>query len=162
MSGGGVAVQPRTLHQRWTTTEPASFFTFASGALGWDLPASVGIALGERATGRNRPVMAVMGPSSTRCSRCGPPRGASCRWSWVVPPNADYAVLKSVATQDDTPGVPGLDVPGLDVVRTAEGGVTATRAATVDDVRGQLADAAGRSGPTVIEVSISREVPPLL
>ena len=34
-------------------TEPDTFYTFASGGLGWNLPASVGIALAERDTGRN-------------------------------------------------------------------------------------------------------------
>ena len=30
---------------------PDSFYTFASGGLGWDLPAAVGLALGERRPG---------------------------------------------------------------------------------------------------------------
>jgi benzoylformate decarboxylase len=33
------------LHKSWPITKPDSFFTFASGGLGWSLPASVGIAL---------------------------------------------------------------------------------------------------------------------
>ena len=36
------------LHKAWPITEPDTFYTFASGGLGWDLPASVGIALAER------------------------------------------------------------------------------------------------------------------
>ena len=48
----------------WPITEPGTFFTFASGRLGWNLPASVGIALGERDTGRNRPVIMIIGNGS--------------------------------------------------------------------------------------------------
>jgi benzoylformate decarboxylase len=42
------------LHTAWPVTEPDTFYTFASGGLGWDLPAAVGIALAERDSGRNR------------------------------------------------------------------------------------------------------------
>src|SRR3954453_10425516 len=56
------------LHEAWPITEPDTFYTFASGGLGWDLPASVGIALAERDTGRNRPVVAVIGDGSFQYS----------------------------------------------------------------------------------------------
>jgi hypothetical protein len=36
------------LHKAWPITEPDTFYTFASRALGWTLPASVGVALAER------------------------------------------------------------------------------------------------------------------
>ncbi len=47
---------------------PDSFYTFASGGLGWDLPAAVGLALGEQRSGRNRPVIALMGDGSFQYS----------------------------------------------------------------------------------------------
>jgi benzoylformate decarboxylase len=49
------------LHAAWPIEHPDSFYTFAGGGLGWNCPASVGIALGEADTGRNRPVVAVIG-----------------------------------------------------------------------------------------------------
>jgi hypothetical protein len=45
------------LHQAWPIAEPDAFYTFASGGLGWGLPAAVGIALAERDSERNRPVL---------------------------------------------------------------------------------------------------------
>jgi benzoylformate decarboxylase len=56
------------LHKCWPITEPASFFTTASGGLGFGLPASVGIALAERDTERNRPVIAIIGDGSFQYS----------------------------------------------------------------------------------------------
>jgi thiamine pyrophosphate-dependent acetolactate synthase large subunit-like protein len=52
------------LHTAWPILEPDTFYTFASEGLGWNLPASVGIALGERDRGRNRPVMTIIGDGS--------------------------------------------------------------------------------------------------
>lgn len=49
------------LHRAWPVTEPSGFFNSAAGGLGLCMPASVGIALGERDTGRNRPVLMVVG-----------------------------------------------------------------------------------------------------
>lgn len=56
------------LHREWPIEQPDSFYTFASGSLGWNLPASVGIALGEKDSGRNRPVLAIIGDGSMQYS----------------------------------------------------------------------------------------------
>ncbi|MEY1278108.1 benzoylformate decarboxylase [Providencia rettgeri] len=56
------------LHREWPIEFPDSFYTFASGSLGWNLPASVGIALAERDSGRHRPVMAIIGDGSMQYS----------------------------------------------------------------------------------------------
>ena len=153
------------LHARWKVTEPASFFTFASGALGWGMPAAVGIALAERDTGRNRPVFAVIGDGAFQYT-------VQCLWTAaqerlslvvVVPDNQEYAILKSFAQEEHTPGVPGLDLPGIDLVKLAEGyGCTAQRVTTPDQVRSAVQDALQRAGPTVLVAPISRDVPPLL
>jgi benzoylformate decarboxylase len=153
------------LYARWRATEPASFFTFASGALGWALPASVGIALGERDTGRDRPVMAVVGDGSLQYT-------VQSLWTAVqhelpltvvVLDNQQYTILKSFAEQEDTPAVPGLNLPGVDIVKVAEGyGASAVRVETQDDIVGALAEAADRSGPSVIVIPIDRDVPELL
>jgi hypothetical protein len=39
----------------------------------------------------------------------------------IVPRNEEYAVLKAFAELEHTPGVPGLDLPGLDIVSQAKG-----------------------------------------
>ncbi|MFD1715050.1 benzoylformate decarboxylase [Amnibacterium flavum] len=153
------------LHAAWPITEPDTFYTFASGGLGWDLPASVGIALGERDSGRNRPVIAIIGDGSFQYS-------VQAIWTaaqhdlpilFVVPRNGEYAILKSFAVLEETPGVPGLDIPGIDIVALAKGyGCHGVRATTVDEVAAAATAAWKRSGPTVLEVPIAPTVPPLL
>src|SRR6201991_1299097 len=54
---------------RWLpTTRPASFFATASGGIGWGVPAAVGIALGDRARGVKRTVVATSGDGSFQYS----------------------------------------------------------------------------------------------
>lgn len=101
------------LHTAWPVTEPETFYTFASGGLGWDLPAAVGIALAERDSGRNRPVVAVIGDGSFQYSvqsiwtaaRLGLPMLI------VVLRNDEYAILKSFATLEHAPVSPVLTFP---------------------------------------------------
>ena len=50
------------------TTRPASFFATASGGIGWGLPAAVGLALGDRARGVKRTVVATIGDGSAQYS----------------------------------------------------------------------------------------------
>jgi benzoylformate decarboxylase len=53
----------------------------------------------------------------------------------VVASNVEYDVVKEFGAWEKTPGVPGLDLPGLDVVATAAGyGVDAHEAHTADEV----------------------------
>ena len=81
----------------------------------------------------------------------------------IVPRNDEYAILKAFATVENTPGVPGLDLPPLDVVQIARGyGCRAERATTPDEVADQVKAAFDHDGPTVIEVPIDRAVPALV
>ena len=52
----------------WPTVKPASYYTFASGGLGWNAPAAVGIALAQKKSGIGRPVVAVIGDGSLQYS----------------------------------------------------------------------------------------------
>jgi len=152
------------LHAVWPITEPASFFAFASGVLGWGLPASVGIALGERETGRNRPVIMIIGDGSFQYS-------IQSIWTavqhhlpilFVVLRNGEYAVLKSFAAHEDSPGVPALDLPGIDIISLAKGyGCDAALLDDLDAIRSAIAEAWTKSKPTVLEIPISPVVPPL-
>jgi benzoylformate decarboxylase len=75
------------LHKAWPITEPDTFYTFASGGLGWNLPASVGVALAKRDSGRNRPVITVIGDGSIDLER----RAAAS--SHVDPRSAERGIL---------------------------------------------------------------------
>ena len=77
--------------------------------------------------------------------------------------NEQYAILKSFAEEEQTPNVPGLDLPGIDFVALARGyGVDAHRVTTAENIRKAYIDALNSPRPTLIEVAISREIPPLL
>jgi benzoylformate decarboxylase len=153
------------LHAAWPITEPDTFYTFASGGLGWNTPAAVGIALAERDRGEERPVVAVIGDGSFQYSLQAIWTAARERLPilFVVLRNDEYAILKAFAVLEGTPGVPGLEVPGIDVVALADGyGCHAVRVETADAMRAEAREAFGRTGPTVLEVAISHAVPSLL
>nr|QEO74031.1 hypothetical protein [uncultured bacterium] len=152
------------LHACWPITEPASYFTAASGGLGFGLPASAGIALGERETGRDRPVITVMGDGSFQYS-------VQSLWTAaqqhlpivvIVLRNYEYAVLKSLAALEHISNLPGLDLPGLDIVSLAKGyGCDAARLYDLDGIKKATAEAWTKSKPTVLEIPISPQAPPL-
>jgi benzoylformate decarboxylase len=153
------------LHREWPITEPDTFYTFASGILGWNLPAAVGIALAERDSGRNRPVIAIIGDGSFQYSIQSLWTAAQLRLPIliVVPKNDEYCILKSFAVLEETPGVPGLDIPGFDAVSIAKGyGCDAARLDDIEEIKKAAFAAWGKSKPTVLEVPISAQLPPLL
>ena len=155
----------KPLHRRLPSTHPASYFSMASGGLGFGLPASVGIALAERDTGRNRPVIAVIGDGSFLYSIQSLYTAAQHNLPLlvVIPQNTDYAILKSFAEFGNTPGVPGLDLPGLDFVSLTEGfGCVARRVDNPEEVTTAAKDALASGKPTVLVVPITSETPPLL
>ena len=152
-------------HQWVPITRPRSFTLFASGGLGWALPAAVGYALAERDTGRNRPVICVLGDGAANYSIQALYTAAQHRLPiiFLVLNNGEYGILKAFARQQDTPGVPGLDLPGLDFVALAQGyGCAAARVATADALAEALQRALAHPGPTVLEVPITADVAPLL
>ncbi|MGO9958903.1 MAG: benzoylformate decarboxylase [Solirubrobacteraceae bacterium] len=153
------------LHKAWPITEPDTFYTFASGGLGWNLPASVGIALAERDAGRNRPVIAVIGDGSFQYSLQSIWNAAQLHLPIliVVLRNEEYAILKSFAVVEQTPGVPGLALPGLDYVSIAKGyGCDAARLDDLDAIKQAAARAWTKDVPTILEIPISPQVPPLI
>jgi thiamine pyrophosphate-dependent acetolactate synthase large subunit-like protein len=76
------------------TVKPDSWFFTPSGGLGWGIPATAGIALGAQ---HKLPIV------------------------YVIMRNGEYSVLKAFARLEETPGVPGLDLPGLDIASLARG-----------------------------------------
>jgi len=144
------------VHAEWLpTVRSGSFFTTGSGGIGWGVPGAVGVALGDRARGIRRTVLAIIGDGSFQYS-------VQAIWTaaqhelpivFVVLRNGEYSILKSFAQLEQAPGVPGLDLPGLDVASVAKGfGCRAVLADTAEDIRDQFKLATGADGPTVIVV----------
>jgi benzoylformate decarboxylase len=135
-----------------------SCFTSAGGGLGYGLAAAVGGAL----AGDGRPVAAVIGDGSAQyaitalwtAARYGVPLPI------VVPCNDEYAILKWFAGFERTPGVPGLDIGGLDMESLARGyGVRALRTDNPDTAAAAFVDALSADGPTLISVPITTVMP---
>ena len=152
-------------HKWVPISRPHSFSLFASGGLGWALPAAVGWALGERDTGRHRPVLAILGDGAANYSIQALYTAArhQLRVVFLVLRNREYGILKAFADQQQLPGVPGLNLPGLDFVALAMGyGCAACRVATTDALARALQQALDRAGPTVLEIPITSDLAPLL
>jgi benzoylformate decarboxylase len=141
---------------RWLpTTRPGSFFATASGGIGWGVPAAVGIALGDRARGAKRTVLAAIGDGSFQYSVQAIWTAAQHRLPivYVVMRNGEYSVLKSFAALEKTPGVPGLELPGLDIASVATGfGCNAINVDSTEKLAHEFTAALATDGPTVIVV----------
>lgn len=79
---------------------------------------------------------------------------------FVVQRNGEYAVLKSFALLEETPNVPGMDLPDLDIGSLAKG--FGCRTATVDgteDLISEFKAALEADGPTVLVVPTQPQLP---
>lgn len=140
---------------------PASYFATASGGLGFAMPAAVGVALAR--------------PGKTVCCSIGDGAalfGIQALWTaaqhrlpivYLVLNNGGYGILKSFAAFQRTPGVPGLDLPGLDLVQIAHGlGARASRItephALLPELRGAFALAAAERVPVLLDIATDRAV----
>ena len=96
-----------------------SFYTMASGGLGYGLPAAVGMALGRK-TGRT---VCLIGDGSAMYSIQALWTAAqrNVPLTVVVVNNAGYGAMRSFSQVMQVRNVPGLDLPGIDFVKIAEG-----------------------------------------
>jgi len=151
--------------QSWPIVKPESYYTFASGGLGWGSPAAVGIALAQKKSGSGRPVVALIGDGALQYSVQDLYTAAQQKLKliFVVPCNDEYAILKEFAVLEKTPNVPALDLPGLDIVATAKAyGCTGVAANTVDEIKKAFAKALQAEGPTVIAIRVAHQLRPLI
>jgi benzoylformate decarboxylase len=155
----------RELMKWWPTLHAHSYYSYASGGLGWNAPAAVGIALAEKEKQKARPVVAFIGDGSFQYSVQNIYTAAQHQLKivYIVPCNGEYAILKSFAELEKTPGVPALDIPGLDIVSVAKGfGCRSVQAKTRDEVRQAFTEALNFDGPTVIAIPIKPGFRPLV
>ena len=146
--------------QCWPIVQPNSYYTFASGGLGWGQPAAVGIAIAQKRMQTGRPVVAVIGDGSFQYSVQSLYTAAQQKLKliYVVPCNDEYAILKEFAELEETPEVPGLDLPGLDIVTTARAfGCVGVAANTRGEIKEAFRNALEVEGPTVIAIRIARQ-----
>ncbi len=76
--------------------------------------------------------------------------------------NGEYGILKAFAREQETPDVPGLDLPDSDFVKLAAGrGCAAARVTGQEDRAGALRQAFRKSGSALLEIAIMSDVAPL-
>jgi benzoylformate decarboxylase len=135
-----------------------SFYTMASGGLGYSLPASVGIALG-------RPeirTVCLIGDGSAMYSIQALWTAAQRKLplTVVVINNLGYGAMRSFSQVMQVRNVPGLDLPAIDFVRIAEGmGCDAVRVSRASELGPALARGLAHDGVSLIEVMVDSAVP---
>jgi benzoylformate decarboxylase len=135
-----------------------SFYTMASGGLGYGLPAAVGMALG-------RPdirTVCLIGDGSAMYS-------IQALWTAtqrklpltvVVINNAGYGAMRSFSQVMQVRNVPGLDLPGIDFVRIAQGlGCDAVRVSKSSELAAALKRGLVHDGVSLIDVMVDSAVP---
>jgi benzoylformate decarboxylase len=135
-----------------------SFYTMASGGLGYALPAAVGIALG-------RPdirTVCLIGDGSAMYSIQALWTAAQRKLplTVVVLNNSGYGAMRSFSQVMQVRNVPGLDLPGIDFVQIAQGlGCDAVRVNQSSELAPALKRALGHDGVSLIEVMVDSAVP---
>lgn len=135
-----------------------SFYTMASGGLGWSLPASVGIALGDA----RRRTICLIGDGSAMYSFQALWTAAQRKLplSVIVLNNSGYGAMRSFSQIMQLRGVPGIDVPGIDFVALAQSlGCAATRVKRAADLPAALKASLSAQGPHLVEVMVDASVP---
>ena len=137
-----------------------SFYTMASGGLGHGLPAAVGIALGRP----NVRTVCLVGDGSAMYSIQALWTAAQRKLplTVVVINNQGYGAMRSFSQVMQVRNVPGLDMPGLDFVKIAEGmDCDAVRVTKSSELAGELKRSLAHRGTSLVEVMVDSAVPVL-
>jgi benzoylformate decarboxylase len=135
---------------------PGSYYFPAAGGLGFGLPGAVGVAMAQP----GRPVVGVIGDGSANY-------GITALWTAaqhrvpltiVLLRNGTYGALRWFGGLLGVPDAPGLDIPGLDFTRIAEGyGVRAQHVGGAEELRAVLAEQP--DGPRLVQVDTALTTP---
>ena len=151
--------------QAFPTEQPESYFTFASGGLGWNAPAAVGVALAQKNKKTSRPTILAIGDGSLHYSVQSIYTAVQHKLKivYLVPLNEEYAILKEFAILEKTPNVPALDLPGLNAAASAKAyGCPAFHAENPKDLQKYFEEALKMDGPALIEFPIDKQLRPLV
>jgi benzoylformate decarboxylase len=136
--------------------QPGSFYSVRTGILGFGLPAAVGLQLAHS----KRRVICPVGDGSLQYS-------IQTLWSavqnnagviFIVLRNADYSALKGFCDFTSVGrNVPGMDIPGIDMVKIAEGyGMAAQEVDRAEELEPVLREAFASQGPRLISVNVAK------
>lgn len=145
------------MHPHLPILQRETFYTMASGGLGFGMPAAVGIALARP----DEKVICVIGDGSSMYSIQALWTAAqfNLNITFLVLNNRSYAALKRFASVFNFPtgaAVAGTDLPGLDFVALANGhGCSGVRVTNAEGLHEALARALRTSGPALIEAIVA-------
>jgi benzoylformate decarboxylase len=137
-----------------------SFYTMASGGLGHSLPAAVGIALARPSVR----TVCLIGDGSAMYSIQALWTAAQRQLplTVVVINNSGYGAMRSFSQVMQVRNVPGLELPGIDFVKIAEGmGCEAARVTKSSELAAALNRALTHKGASMVEVMVDSAVPVL-
>jgi benzoylformate decarboxylase len=135
-----------------------SFYTMSSGGLGYSLPASVGMALGKP----KQRTVCLIGDGSAMYSIQALWTAAQRKLplTVVVINNSGYGAMRSFSQVMQVRNVPGLELPGIDFVKLAEGmGCDAVRVTKAAELGAALTRAMSSKGASLVEVVVDSAVP---
>jgi len=136
--------------------EPGSFYSTRNGILGFGMPMAVGLQLGHP----DRRVVAPIGDGSAQYS-------IQTLWTavqynlpvvFVILRNGDYSALKSFCDFTSVGrNVPGVDIPGIDIVKLAQGyGMNAREIDRAEDLEAAFQGAFATQAPCLISVNVQK------
>lgn len=141
------------IQQFWPMSGADSFYTMASGGLGYGLPASIGVAFARP----DRPVVCLVGDGSSMYS-------IQAIWTavqhnqpvkFIIMNNAGYGAMRSFSRVMKSENPPGIDLPGLDFVSLAKGlGCDATRVVTPDELDAAISSLFAVAGPMLLDIAV--------
>jgi len=136
--------------------QPGSFYSVPNGILGFGLPAAVGLQLAHP----ERRVVCPVGDGSIQYSIQALWSAVQCKAPviFIVLCNGDYTALKSFCdfTQVGR-NVHGMDLPGIDIVKIAQGyGMAAQEVDQPGELESILKNAFATQGPRLIRVNIAK------
>ena len=129
------------------------FYSCASGGLGYSLPGSIGVAMGQPDK-----VIAILGDGSAMYTIQGlyAARNESANVSFVIMNNSGYAALTGFSGEFGMNHVPGCDLTGLDFVKLAEAqGLPARLVDSVEALDEALNWSFAQQGPSLLDVRIA-------
>jgi benzoylformate decarboxylase len=135
-----------------------SFYTMASGGLGYSLPAAVGMALGRP----GQRTVCLIGDGSAMYSIQALWTAAQRKLplTVVVINNSGYGAMRSFSQVMQVRNVPGLELPGIDFVKLAEGmSCHAVRVTKSSELAAALKAGLSHDGTSLIEVMVDSAVP---
>jgi benzoylformate decarboxylase len=141
------------LRNRLRLSRPGSYYFGAGGGLGFGLAAGVGVQMAQP----DRPVVCVLGEGSAQYAITGFWTAVAYKVpvTFLVLRNEEYGILKWFAEIESVTGAPGLDLPKLEVAKTAESyGVSSRVVRTAEELRGALSESLAANEPRLVEVAV--------